>query len=110
MKKLLVIVTMFIGTAAFSQEVYIPNAFTPDNDGRNDYWKPVFSDTLSISDYLLEVYTRSGELIFQTRNPIQYWDGMCWGSNVSESTYVYQLIMRIQSNDITKVGFVEVLR
>ena len=50
MKKLLVIAAMFVGVTASAQEVYIPNAFTPDGDGRNDVWKPVFDDTLSISD------------------------------------------------------------
>ena len=32
MKKLLVIAAMFVGATAFAQEVYIPNAFTPDGD------------------------------------------------------------------------------
>ena len=52
MKKLLVIAAMFVGVTASAQEVYIPNAFSPDGDGRNDVWKPMFDDTLSISDYL----------------------------------------------------------
>jgi gliding motility-associated-like protein len=110
MKKLLVMAAMFVGTTAFAQEVYIPNAFTPDNDGINDYWKPIFDDTLTVLDYLLEVYTRSGQLIFETRDPIQYWDGKWWDSSVGESTYVYRLNMRVESNDINKVGFIEVLR
>jgi len=110
MKKLLVIAAMFVGATAFAQEVHIPNAFTPNGDMRNDYWKPIFDDTLTVSDYLLEVYTRSGQLIFETRDTNQYWDGTWWGSNVSESTFVYRLVMRVESNDINKVGFVEVLR
>ncbi len=110
MKKLLVIAAMFVGVTASAQEVYIPNAFTPDGDMRNDYWKPVFDDPLTVSDYLLEIYTRSGQLIFETRDPIQYWNGTWWGSDVSESTFVYRLVMRVESNDIRKVGFVEVLR
>jgi len=110
MKKLLVIAAMFVGVTASAQEVYIPNAFTPDGDGRNDIWKPVFNDTLSISDYLLEVYTRNGQLIFETRDSNQYWDGTHWGSNVSESTFVYRLVMRVATNDIKEEGFIEVIR
>ena len=110
MKKLLVIAAMFVGVSAFAQEVYIPNAFTPDGDARNDYWKPVFDDTLRFNDYDLTIWTRSGELVFETKDPFQYWDGTWWGSNVSESTFVYRLVMRVESNDINKVGFVEVLR
>lgn len=110
MKKLLIGVFLLLGTVSYGQEVYIPNAFTPDGDMRNDYWKPVFDDTLTVSDYLLEIYTRSGQLIFETRDTNQYWDGTWWGSDVSESTFVYRLVMRVESNDINKVGFVEVLR
>jgi gliding motility-associated-like protein len=110
MKKLLIGVFLLLGTVSYGQDVYIPNAFTPDGDMRNDYWKPVFDDTLTVSDYLLEIYTRSGQLIFETRDSNQYWDGTWWGSGVSESTFVYRLAMRVESNDINKVGFVEVLR
>ena len=110
MKKLLVIAAMLVGTTAFAQQVHIPNAFTPDGDMLNDYWKPIFDDTLTVSDYLLEVYTRDGQLIFETRDSNQHWDGTYWGSSVSESTFVYRLVMSVESNDINKVGFVEVLR
>jgi gliding motility-associated-like protein len=111
MKKLLVIAAMFFSAGTSnSQEVHIPNAFTPDGDARNDYWKPVFDDTLRFNDYDLTIWTRSGELVFETKDPFQYWDGTWWGSNVSESTFVYRLVMRVKSNDINKVGFVEVLR
>jgi gliding motility-associated-like protein len=110
MKKLLLIAAMFVGVTTSAQEVYIPNAFTPNGDDHNDVWKPVFNDTLSISNYLLEVYTRSGQLVFETRDSNQYWDGTYWGSNVSESTFVYRLIMRVATNDIKEEGFLEVLR
>ena len=109
-KKLLLIAAMFIGITLSAQEVYIPNAFTPNGDGRNDSWKPVFDDTLNVSDYLLEVYARNGQLIFETRDSNQYWDGTYWGSNVSESLFVYRLVMRIETSDIKKEGFIKVIR
>jgi hypothetical protein len=49
MKKLLVIAAMFFSAGTSnSQEVHIPNAFSPDGDACNDYWKPVFDDTLKV--------------------------------------------------------------
>lgn len=110
MKKLLVIAVMLVGTTAFAQQVHIPNAFTPDGDMLNDYWKPIFDDTLTVLDYLLEVYSRSGQLIFETRDSNQYWDGTWWGSDVSESTFVYRLVARIDDEDIIEQGFIEVIR
>ena len=111
MKKLLVIAAMFFSAGTSnSQEVHIPNAFTPDGDARNDYWKPVFDDTLRFNDYDLTIWTRSGELVFETKDPFQYWDGTWWGSNVSESTFVYRLVARIDNNDVREEGFIKVIR
>ena len=111
MKKVLVIAVMFFSAGTSnSQEVHIPNAFTPDGDARNDYWKPVFDDTLRFNDYDLTIWTRSGELVFETKDPFQYWDGTWWGSNVSESTFVYRLVARIDNNDMREEGFIKVIR
>ena len=54
MKKLLTVAVLAFSLTGFAQKVYIPNAFSPDGDSRNDVWKPIFNDTLSISNYLLE--------------------------------------------------------
>jgi gliding motility-associated-like protein len=110
MKKLLVIAAMFVGVSAFAQEVYIPNAFSPDGDGLNDYWKPVFNDTLKVDSYLLEVYTRNGDLVFETRDSNQFWDGTYWNSYVSESLYVYRMAMICNNIDMHKEGFIKVIR
>src|ERR1035437_1220728 len=52
---------------------YMPNAFTPNNDGHNDVFKPSFSGTLS--RYHLSIYNRWGKLIFSTYDPLTGWDG-----------------------------------
>ena len=111
MKKVLVIAVMFFSAGTSnSQEVYIPNAFSPDGDGLNDYWKPVFNDTLKVDSYLLEVYTRNGDLVFETRDSNQFWDGTYWNSYVSESTYVYRMAMICNNIDMHKEGFIKVIR
>ena len=112
MKKLLVIAAMFVGTTAFAQDIYIPNAFTPDGDMRNDYWKPIFDDTLKFNDYDLTVWTRSGELVFETKDPFQYWDGSYWNSSTdSPITFVYQLYIHIPNlTPMRKRGFVTLVR
>ena len=53
--------------------VYVPNAFTPDNDGANDLWLPVLG--CEPSAYRLEVFNTWGELIFATEDATAGWYG-----------------------------------
>ena len=59
------------------QRIYFPNGFTPDNNGRNDAWKPVVLG--DISAFHLIIYNRFGEKIFETMNPLQGWEGRFHG-------------------------------
>ena len=53
--------------------VYVPNAFTPDNDGANDLFLPVLG--CEPDSYLLEVFNTWGEIIFATDDPETGWLG-----------------------------------
>ncbi len=110
MKKVLVIAAMFVGVSATAQKVYIPNAFSPDGDSRNDVWKPIFNDTSNVEDYELEIYSRQGSLIFQTKDSNVFWDGEYWGYDVSETTFVYRLVARIDNDDVREEGFIQIIR
>ena len=70
----------------------IPNAFTPNNDGKNDYFKPGIN--VEITDYHLRVYNRNGQLLYQTKEYAQGWDGRFKGQQQSTGTYVYQISFR----------------
>jgi|TARA_R110000764_G_scaffold120789_1_gene208465 gliding motility-associated-like protein len=89
MKKLLTIAALVFSMNAMSQDVYIPNAFTPNGDGINDTWKPEFSDTLNVKGYNLEIYDRSGVQVFKSDNPNVWWDGLPF-----DTVYVYRFYMR----------------
>jgi gliding motility-associated-like protein len=72
--------------------VYVPTAFTPDNDGLNDLWKPVLSN-IDENDYLLSVFDRFGNIVFETRNPNKSWNGSMQGDDyyVKTGLYVWQI-------------------
>ncbi len=64
--------------------VFIPNSFTPDNDGLNDVFLPVFST--EPEQYSFQVFNRWGDLIFETTDWKQPWlgevnDGDYYGTN-----------------------------
>ncbi|MBK7856778.1 MAG: PKD domain-containing protein [Bacteroidetes bacterium] len=71
--------------------VYIPNAFTPNNDGTNE----VFTiKGIGIIDYNLRVWDRWGELIFEGDN--RPWDGSVKQTEVyaKKDVYVYQVVLK----------------
>jgi len=67
----------------------IPNAFSPNGDGRNDYFTPTLN--AEILDYELRIYNRVGQLIFQTKDQATGWDGRFKGQQQSSGNYIYQI-------------------
>ncbi len=66
----------------------LPNAFTPNGDGSNDVFKPVFKGEVFV-DYHLRIYTRWGELIFESLSPSQGWTGILDGEALPSDVYVF---------------------
>jgi gliding motility-associated-like protein len=68
--------------------LFIPNTFTPNGDGRNDVFKVVSEN---ISDYELQIFNRWGEMIFDSRNVDEHWDGTLKSISCQIDTYAYHL-------------------
>ena len=58
-----------------AQELYLPNAFTPNDDGTNPVFLPIFSYPDEIEEYRMEIYNRWGTLVFRTEEITFGWDG-----------------------------------
>jgi len=69
--------------------IAVPNAFTPNKDGLNDYLYPI--NAYKATDLLFRVYNRFGQLIFETRDWTKKWDGTFKGQGVDPATYVWIL-------------------
>ena len=77
------------------QGVYIPMAFTPNHDGLNDVFKAlVFGRVIS---FKLRVFSREGQLIFETSDPLKGWDGSYKGMNYSTATFAYQCSYQLEN-------------
>lgn len=74
--------------------LYIPNTFTPNNDGMNEKFIPVLFGVVS-ENYELYIYDRWGTQIFKTTNPQQGWDGIANnGNNIAQQdVYVWKLML-----------------
>lgn len=66
---------------------YVPNAFTPNNDGLNDILKPIAIGLKSMKYF--NVYNRTGKLIFTTRHIGEGWDGMFKGRTQDTDTFAW---------------------
>ncbi len=70
-------------------EVLIPNTFTPNDDGKNDYFYPILS--CEYTYYNLTIYDKWNNIVFSSNNPNAKWDGKYKGNPLPEDVYVYVL-------------------
>jgi gliding motility-associated-like protein len=75
-------------TIEVESAVYVPNAFTPNEDGLNDIFKPIIEH---VHDYELFIFDRWGELVFKTSNTEEGWDGSYKQKTCKSDVYVYKI-------------------
>ena len=71
--------------------IFVPTAFTPDGDGLNDLFIPR-GFGLSEKNYSFFIFDRWGELIFETHQTTDGWDGTYKGKLVKNDTYVWKIV------------------
>ncbi len=70
-------------------KLFIPNAFSPNGDGVNDFFKPV---SKGISFLQLQVFDTWGNLIYDEQNEaLQGWDGLIKGKDAQNGNYMYRI-------------------
>ena len=99
---------------AIEQEViyYVPNTFTPDGDGFNQTFQPVFTDGFDPYDFNLFIFNRWGEMIWESHDASIGWDGTYNGKTVQSGTYVWKIEFKTIKNDERKMitGHVNLIR
>ncbi|MCB9204416.1 MAG: PKD domain-containing protein [Flavobacteriales bacterium] len=87
---------------------YIPNAFTPDNDGINETF---YGSGIGIVNYQMRIYDRWGELIFESNDADYHWDGTYKSKQVQKGVYVYQFdLLDVKGNPHKFRGHVTLTR
>ncbi len=69
--------------------VFIPNAFTPDEDDLNNEFTAVFPENMKLASFEMFIYDRWGELVFYSQNPKEGWDGSLAGYDAPDGVYSY---------------------
>lgn len=89
--------------------LYVPNAFTPNDDGINDKFYPITS--CALQQYELLIFDRWGEIIFKTSNQLDKWDGKAKSDECPDGVYVYLISYKLPSQPIKSVyGTIALLR
>lgn len=79
----------------------VPNAFTPNNDGLNDGFRPIFSDQTKLAIYEFMIFDRWGELVFYSQDPSASWDGTYKGDPCKPAAFNWKL--RYSTNYATEI-------
>ncbi|MFN4007184.1 MAG: gliding motility-associated C-terminal domain-containing protein [Chitinophagaceae bacterium] len=89
-------------------ELFVPNAFTPNADGKNDVWMPY---GYLIQDIDLKIFNQWGELVFESRDKTKGWDGTSKGKQQPMGVYVYTLrVNTVDGKVIDKKGSINLVR
>ena len=95
---------------------YIPNSFTPDGDGYNQTFRPIFTSGFDPNDYHLIIFDRWGEIIFESFDVSKGWDGsygnIDMGFICPDGVYPWVIKYKLLINDESAevVGHISLLR
>jgi gliding motility-associated-like protein len=94
--------------APYNGNFYVPNAFTPNNDGKNDCLGVKFGGVVTRLNF--SVYTRWGDLVFQATDLTQCWNGKFNGADANMGVYVYYLEAISNCGRVTQKGTITLIR
>jgi gliding motility-associated-like protein len=91
------------------QGFYVPNAFTPNNDGRNDLFKPMIFG--NVVHYSLVIYNRFGQKVFESTDLTRGWDGNFHSRNSPGDIFIWSCVYQFAGGNVeNKKGTVTLVR
>jgi gliding motility-associated-like protein len=89
----------------------VPNVFTPNNDGKNDYFHIDAKPNYCFDKFKMKIFNRWGTLMYESDDFLFQWNGTSkGGTKLSEGVYYYVLDASFKQSAFTKRGFVHLLR
>lgn len=95
-------------TILHNNNFFVPNSFSPNNDGHNDY---LFVRGNNLYGIRFTVFDRWGEKVWETTNQIDGWDGRYKGKELDPAVFTYVLtIIYDDSKNLTQTGSITLIR
>lgn len=91
--------------------LFMPNAFTPDGDGINDWYSYTVT---GVTESRIEIYNRWGEIVFESEDPYRKWNGRMHNEGPMLPPGVYSYVMNVivekGAYNFTKMGAINLVR
>ena len=88
--------------------VYVPNAFSPTHDRKNDVFRPLISGNVKLISFT--VYDRWGQLVFYSKDVLKGWNGEINGKQMPIGIYVWQCHYEMDGKKQMQKGTVLLVR
>ena len=92
-----------------SDNYFAPNSFTPDDDGVNDEWRIIGLEESEF--YTILIFNRWGEIVFESTDPTESWDGKYLGEFCMTDTYIWKVKFKTEGVTINEyTGHINLMR
>lgn len=95
-------------TVKVVMDIFIPTAFTPNNDGKNDTWEIPFLDPSFGAN--VNVYNRYGQVVYHCLGAVVSWDGKLDGMPQGSGAYVYMVSFKTDKGTRVMKGTLMLIR
>lgn len=92
-------------------QLFVPDAFSPNNDSKNDKLGIYYPDISCIKELQFIIYDRWGEKVFEADNISVLWDGTYKGKLMNTAVFVYYMkVVFIDGNEVIRKGNISLIR
>ena len=88
-------VTVEAEISAQQDLIYVPNAFSPNNDGVNDDFQLFANNNAFIEEVDFQVFDRWGSMLFDAQSGTDSWNGIIQGRQAASGTYIWRLEAKV---------------
>ncbi|MEZ4958502.1 MAG: PKD domain-containing protein [Saprospiraceae bacterium] len=92
-------VTVTLDESGPASRIYMPNSFSPNGDGINDCYKGYVSPSVNLQFFVLKIFDRWGDMMFETNDPEVCWDGWFKGKPMDPAVFVWFIEMQALNCD-----------
>ena len=91
--------------------IYIPNTFTPNNDGDNDFFKISYNEE-DLINFSFLIFDRWGNIVLEEHEPNFIWDGTSKGQKLVDGAYIWKMNYQLegQNNLVEQLGHLFILK